>query len=63
MKTFNITAMIYDKACPSKQTIFMNEIVIASCEKDATDVFTTIYSKTHHIIKIYSTEEISQVVA
>lgn len=54
--------MIYDKACPVKQTIFMNEIVIASCEKDATDVFTTIYSKTHHIVKIYSTEEVSQVV-
>ena len=63
MKTFNITAMIYDKTCPVKQTIFMNEIIIASCEQDATDFFTTVYSKTHHIVKIYSTEEVSQVVA
>ena len=63
MKTFNITAQIYDKNDIYKQSIFMNEIVIALCASDAKSVFENIYSKTHQILKIYSVEEISQVVA
>lgn len=63
MKTFNITAQIYDKNDSYKQSVFMNEIVSALCDHDAKDLFEKIYSKTHQIIKIYSVEEIAQDVA
>ena len=61
MKTFNITAQIYDKNDIYKQSIFMNEIVMALCDNDAKHIFENIYSKTHQILKIYSVEEIIQV--
>lgn len=60
MKTFNITAQIYDKNDIYKQSVFMNEMIVALCDNDAKDVFTKMYSKTHQIIRIYSIEEISQ---
>jgi hypothetical protein len=63
IKIFNITAQIYDKNDIYKQNVFMNETVMALCDSDAKNIFENIYSKTHQIIKIYSIEEISQVVA
>lgn len=60
MKLFNITAQIYDKNDIYKQSIFMNELVMALCSADARNTFEEIYSKTHQIIRIFSVEEISQ---
>ena len=61
MKNYNITAQVYDKNDIYKQSIFMNELVMALCSTDAKNVFEQIYSKTHQIVKIFSVEEISQV--
>lgn len=60
MKTFNITAQIYDKSDIYKQSILMNELVMAPCSADAKNTFEQIYNKTHKVIRIFSVEEISQ---
>lgn len=63
MKKFNITAQVYNKFDKDKQTILMNEIVSAKSIAEAYDTFHEIYEIDHEIVKIYSIEEISQVVA
>jgi hypothetical protein len=60
MSLFNITAQIYDKNDSYKQSIFMNELVMASSSSDAKNTFEQIYSKTHQVIRVFSVEEISQ---
>jgi len=60
MKTFNVTAQVYSKFDPYKQTILMNEIVLSSSEDNAKISFQNIYDHDYKIIKIYSVEEISQ---
>lgn len=61
MKQYNITAQVYNKFDGYKQTIFMNEIVMATSKDHAISLFQEIYSHDHEILKIYSAEEISQV--
>lgn len=63
MKKFNVTAQVYNKFDKDKQTILMNEIVSASSKAEAYDTFYEIYEIDHEIVKVYSVEEISQVVA
>lgn len=63
MKKFNVTAQVYNKFDSHKQTVLMNEVVSAPSKPEAYDVFYEIYSIDHEIVKIYSVEEISQVVA
>lgn len=63
MKTFNITALIYDRQDITKQGIFMNEIIHALCEFDAKIVFSKQLEQQYQIMKIYSVEEIRQVVS
>ena len=61
MKTFNITALIYNKKDITKQTIFMNEIVSALCESDAKMVFNKQLCDNYEIVKIFSAEEYCKV--
>jgi hypothetical protein len=61
MKSFNITALIYDKQDIAKQGIFMNEIISALCESDAKLVFHKQLEQEYQIVKIFSIEEICQV--
>ena len=63
MKHYNITAQVYSKFDKYKQTIFMNEIVIADSTDHAIIMFREIYHHDHKILKIYSVEEIIQVIA
>jgi hypothetical protein len=60
IKTFNITALIYDRNDYKKQTIFMSEMIMALCEFDAKMVFQKQLEQQYHIVKIYSIEEIPQ---
>ena len=61
MKTFNITASVYDKSDISRQTILINEIISASCELDARIVFAQQLETKYQLVKIYSAEEFSKV--
>ena len=62
MKTFNITAQVYESNDPSKQTILLNQEVHSLSEKDAREKFEHYHLNPHYIlVKIYSVEEFSQV--
>ena len=63
MKQYNITAQVYSKFDNARQTILMNEVVSAKSTDNAVDSFKEIFEVDYHIVKIYSIEEISQVVA
>jgi len=58
MKQYNVTAQVYNKFDPTKQTILMNEIVPAISKHNAIDYFTEIFTIDYFIMKIYSVEEI-----
>jgi hypothetical protein len=58
MKHFNITAQVYSKFDQYKQTIFMNEMIMADSADNAATLFQEIYNRDHKILKIYSIEEI-----
>jgi hypothetical protein len=60
MKTFNITAQVYDKQDNYKQTILINDVITANSKESAiTEFYDSLL--TYNILKIYSVEEISQV--
>jgi hypothetical protein len=60
MKKFNITGLIYSKFDPTKQTIFMNEIIQALSEYEAKILFRNKLGCAYEVVKIYSVEEIIQ---
>lgn len=61
MKTFNITAQIYEKTDKNKQTILMNEIIESSNSKSAEDFFKlSLIQRNDILVKILSIEQISQ---
>jgi hypothetical protein len=62
MKQYNVTAQIYSLFDPYKQTILFNDMIVAESSSDAIIVFNSIFGIDHKILKIYSVEEISQVV-
>lgn len=62
MKTFNVTAQVYESNDPSRQTILLNQEVHSFSEKEAREKFENYYLSPHYIlVKIYSVEEFSQV--
>ena len=62
MKTFNITAQVYESNDSSKQTILLNQEVHSLSEKDAREKFEHYHLSPHYVlVKIYSIEEFSQV--
>jgi hypothetical protein len=62
MKTFNITAQVYESNDSSKQTILLNKEVHSLSEKDAKEKFENYHLSPHYVlVKIYSIEEFSQV--
>jgi ribosomal protein L20A (L18A) len=63
MKQYNITAQVYNKFDSYKQTILFNHVVSALTENEAIDLFYNFFLLDYKILKIYSVEEISQVVA
>ena len=63
MKRYNITAQVYNKFDSYKQTILFNHVVSALTENEAIDLFYNFFLLDYKILKIYSVEEISQVVA
>jgi len=58
MKTFNITAQIYDKFDEFKQTILVNDIIKAVSQDEADKTFREIHGINNEIVKIYSVVEI-----
>lgn len=61
MKTFNITAQIYELQDLSKQTILMNELIDSFYKESAIDLFKlNLIEKNSVLVKILSAEEISQ---
>ena len=63
MKLYNITAQIYKKSDKYRQTIFTNEVVHADDENDAILFYKLNLDPEYSVLKIYSVEKISQVVA
>lgn len=64
MKTFNITAQVYESNDPTKQTILLNEEVHSHSEDEAKSKFEKYHIAPHYkLMKIYSVEEISKVMA
>lgn len=64
MKTFNITAQVYESNDPTKQTILLNEEVNSNSESEARSKFENYHIVPHYkLVKIYSVEEIVKVVA
>ena len=63
MKQYNITAQVYNKFDSYKQTILFNHVVSALTENEAIDLFYNFFLLDYKILKIYSVEEISQVMA
>lgn len=61
MKTYNITAQVYETNDSSKQTILLNQEVHSLSEKEAKEKFTNYFLVPHfQLVKIYSVEEFSQ---
>lgn len=56
MKTYNVTAQVYHKKDIYKQTILMNEIVSASSQENAKNIFQQVFETDYVIINIYSAE-------
>lgn len=64
MKTFNITSQVYNNKDNSKQTLLMNDIIMADNPDNAIAKYKQIYSDMNYeIVRIYSIEEIPQVAA
>lgn len=64
MKTFNITAQVYESNDHTKQTILLNQEVHSNSENEARSKFENYHMVPHYkLVKIYSIEEISQDVA
>jgi len=61
MKTFNVTAQIYDKFDEFKQTILVNDVIKAISPDQADKTFREIHSINNEIVKIYSVIEIQGV--
>lgn len=62
MKTFNITAQVYESNDSTKQTILLNKEVRSESEADAKIKFENYHLVPHYnLVKIYSVEEIPQV--
>ncbi len=63
MKTFNITAQVYKNNDKSKQTILFNQVFDGISSDNAIENFKLHFpSIEYSLVKIYSAEEISQVV-
>jgi hypothetical protein len=61
MRLFNITAQVYKNNDVSKQSLLINQIVDAYCDKKALDNFNLHFpSIEYNLVKVYSVEEISQ---
>jgi hypothetical protein len=58
LKQYNITAQVYSKFDPYKQTILMNDVLSARCENSACESFKQMYGVDHTIVKIYSVEPV-----
>jgi hypothetical protein len=63
MKQYNVTAQVYSKYDSYKQTLLMNHVIAASSENEAIDLFHKTFLLDYKILKIYSVEEIFQVVS
>ena len=64
MKLYNVTAQCYKNNDTSKQNLLINQIVDGDSEEHATQNFKLHFpSIEYSLVKIYSVEEISQVVA
>lgn len=62
MKTFNITAQIYNGHDITRQTILMNEVVKSANAKSAEDYFKlSLIENNDILLQILSIEEIAQV--
>jgi hypothetical protein len=61
MKTFNITAQVYETNDLTKQTILFNQLVHSDSVTNAKSKFEDYHLSPHYkLVKIYSVEEISQ---
>ena len=62
MKEYNVTAQVYKLHDPHKQNLLINEILEANSPENAIEQFKFLYwaNTTFHVVKIHSTEEISQ---
>lgn len=61
MKTFNITAQVYETNDPTKQTILFNQEVSSDSLDSAKLKFRDYHLVPHYtLVKIYSVEEIPQ---
>lgn len=58
-KQFNVTAQVYKKADPYKQTILYNDVINANTEKEAQLAFEGTCGLIYNIVKVYSIEEIN----
>lgn len=59
MKTFNITAQVYESKDKSKQTILLNKEIHSTSKELAVEKFQNYFLVPHYnLIKIYSVEEI-----
>ena len=60
MKTFNVTAQVYETRDHNKQTILLNREVYSESEEGAKSRFEHYHLPPHYtLVKIYSVEEIS----
>lgn len=58
MKTFNITAQIYNNCDKYKQTLLMNEIIESNNKESAKDLFKlNLIERNEILVKILSVEE------
>lgn len=57
MKTYNVTAQIYNKHDEYRQTIFTNEVVRADDEHHAILLYKLNLDPEYSVLKIYSVEE------
>lgn len=60
MKTFNITAQVYNSSDLNKQTLLINDIISASSKEKAIVDFYDLWPD-YEIVQIYSVEEIPKV--
>jgi hypothetical protein len=56
---FLVTAQVYEKTDPYKQTILLHDVFFTSSSDKAEDMFNSRFEDTHNIIKIYSSINIS----
>lgn len=61
MKSFNVTAQVYKKDDPTKQTILINNVVLSDDAQYAIDIFKlNISTEDLVLVKILSVEEVFQ---